>query len=158
MEIPELVPLSKKIQYGKQTIDQSDIDAVLSVLQENKYLTTGPKVTEFENAVKEKLDVKYAVAVNSGTAALHLALMALNLQSTDEVIVTTMSFAASANAIVYCGAKPVFCDIQEDTMNIDPCKLEVLITNNTKAVIVVDFAGQPCDYHKILPIIRAQFS
>ena len=154
MEIPELVPLSKKIQYGKQTIDQSDIDAVLSVLQENKYLTTGPKVTEFENAVKEKLDVKYAVAVNSGTAALHLALMALNLQSTDEVIVTTMSFAASANAIVYCGAKPVFCDIQEDTMNIDPCKLEVLITNNTKAVIVVDFAGQPCDYHKILPIIR----
>jgi dTDP-4-amino-4,6-dideoxygalactose transaminase len=80
--------------------------------------------------------------------------MALNLQSTDEVIVTTMSFAASANAIVYCGAKPVFCDIQEDTMNIDPCKLEALITHNTKAVVVVDFAGQPCDYHQILPITR----
>lgn len=154
LEIPELIPLDKKIQYGKQTIDQSDIDAVLSVMQENKYLTTGPKVTEFENAVKEKINVNYAVAVNSGTAALHLALMALNLQSTDEVIVTTMSFAASANAIVYCGAKPVFCDIQEDTMNIDPSKIESLITTNTKAVIIVDFAGQPCDYHQILPIIR----
>ena len=143
-----------RLQYGKQTIDDDDIKAVLSVLQENKFLTTGPKVTEFENAVKEKINVKYAVAVNSGTAALHLALMALKLKPTDEVIVTTMSFAASANAILYCGAKPVFCDIQEDTMNIDPYKIEKLITPNTKALVIVDFAGQPCDYHEIIPIVK----
>ena len=142
------------LQYGYQTIDESDKQAVLDVLNENKYLTTGPKVTEFEDRVKEYCGAKYACAVNSGTAALHLAVDALNLKSTDEVIVTCLSFVASSNAIVYCGVKPVFCDIEEDTMNIDPDKIEALINENTKAIIVVDFAGQPCDYHKIMPIVK----
>ena len=142
------------LQYGYQTIDESDKQAVLDVLNENKYLTTGPKVTEFEEKVKEYCGAKYACAVNSGTAALHLAVDALNLKSTDEVIVTCLSFVASSNAIVYCGVKPVFCDIEEDTMNIDPDKIEALINENTKAIIVVDFAGQPCDYHKIMPIVK----
>ena len=142
------------LQYGKQTIDESDKQAVLDVLNENKYLTTGPKVTEFENKVKEYCGAKYACAVNSGTAALHLAVDALDLKNTDEVIVTCLSFVASSNAIVYCGVKPVFCDIDEDTMNIDPVKIEALINKNTKAIIAVDFAGQPCDYHKIMPIIK----
>jgi len=148
-------PIRKNIlNYGRQTIDESDKQAVLDVLNENKYLTTGPKVTEFENKVKQYCKVKYACAVNSGTAALHLAVYALNLKSTDEVIVSCLSFVASSNAILYCGAKPVFCDIDPDTMNIDPDKIESLINENTKAVIVVDFAGQPCDYHKIIPIIK----
>ena len=148
-------PVRKKIlNYGKQTIDEDDKKAVLDVLNENKYLTTGPRVTEFENRVKQYCNVKYACAVNSGTAALHLAVHAVNLKNTDEVIVTCLSFVASANCILYCGAKPVFCDIDEDTMNIDPNKIEALITKNTKAIIVVDFAGQPCDYHKIIPIVK----
>lgn len=148
-------PIRKNmLNYGKQTIDEEDKQAVLDVLNENKYLTTGPKVTEFENKVKEYCNVKYACAVNSGTAALHLAVQALNLKQTDEVIVTCLSFVASSNCILYCGAKPVFCDIDENTMNIDPNKIEALITENTKAIIVVDFAGQPCDYHKIVPIIK----
>ena len=145
---------NKKLQYGKQTIDDNDIAAVVEVLKENTYLTTGPRVDEFENKVKELVNVKYAVAVNSGTAALHLALYALNLKSTDEVIVTTMSFTASSNAIVYCGAIPIFCDIEEETMNIDATKIEALINEHTRAVVVVDFAGQPCDYHTILSIIK----
>ena len=86
--------------------------------------------------------------------SLHVAVDSLNLLPTDEVIVTCLSFVASSNAILYCGAKPVFCDIEEDTMNIDPDKIESLITENTKALIVVDFAGQPCDYHKIMPIVK----
>lgn len=142
------------LQYGKQTIDESDKQAVLDVLNENKYLTTGPRVTEFEDKVKEYCGAKYACAVNSGTAALHLAVDALDLKSTDEVIVTCLSFVASSNAIVYCGVKPVFCDIEEDTMNIDPNKIESLINENTKAIIAVDFAGQPFDFHKIKPIAK----
>ena len=148
-------PIRKNmLNYGKQTIDEDDKQTVLDVLNENKYLTTGPRVTEFENKVKQYCNVKYACAVNSGTAALHLAVHALNLKQTDEVIVTCLSFVASSNCILYCGAKPVFCDIDENTMNIDPNKIEALITENTKAIIVVDFAGQPCDYHKIVPIIK----
>lgn len=142
------------LNYGKQTIDESDKQAVLDVLNENKYLTTGPKVTEFENKVKEYCNVKYACVVNSGTAALHLAVHALKLKPIDEIIVSCLSFVASSNAILYCGVKPIFCDIDENTMNIDPNKIEALITKNTKAIIVVDFAGQPCDYHKIIPIVK----
>ena len=148
-------PIRKNVlNYGKQTIDETDKQAVLNVLNENKYLTTGPRVREFEDKVKQYCNVKYACAVNSGTAALHLAVHALNLKESDEIIVSCLSFVASSNAILYCGVKPIFCDIDENTMNIDPNKIEALITKNTKAIIVVDFAGQPCDYHKILPIVK----
>jgi perosamine synthetase len=140
------------LQYGKQTIEQSDKDAIMGVLDENNYLTTGPKVIEFEEKCKEFCSVKYALAVNSGTAALHCATYALNLQKNDEVIVSGISFVASANCIVYCGAIPIFCDIENDTMNIDPNKIEALITNKTKAIICVDFAGQLCNYEKIRKI------
>lgn len=140
------------LNYGFQTIDEDDKQAVLEVLNDNKFLTTGPKVIEFEEKIKDFCGAKYACAVNSGTAALHLAVDSLNLKNTDEVIVTCMSFVASANCIEYCNAKPVFCDIEEDTMNIDIQKIEDLITPNTKAIIAVDFAGQPCDYHKLKQI------
>ena len=110
-------PIRKNIlQYGKQTIDNDDKQAVLDVLNENKYLTTGPRVRDFEDKVKKYCNVKYACAVNSGTAALHLAVHALNLKPTDEIIVSCLSFVASSNAILYCGVKPVFCDIDENTM------------------------------------------
>lgn len=129
-------PIRKNmLNYGKQTIDEEDKQYVLNVLNENKYLTTGPRVTEFENKVKKYCNVKYACAVNSGTAALHLAVHALNLKQTDEVIVTCLSFVASSNCILYCGAKPVFCDIDENTLNIDPNKIEALITENTKDLV-----------------------
>jgi perosamine synthetase len=141
-----------KLQYGKQTIDESDKQAVRDVLDENTYLTTGPRVVDFEKKVCEFVNAKYGVAVNSGTSALHLAVDALNLSKTDEVIVTCMSFVASSNAIVYCGVKPVFCDINTDTMNIDTTKIEFLINQNTKAILTVDFTGQTCDYNEIRKI------
>ena len=146
-------PYRKNIlQYGKQTISESDKQAVLDVLNENTFLTTGPRVELFENKIKTFVNAEYAVAVNSGTAALHMALNCLNLKSSDEVIVACLSFIASSNAIVYCNAKPIFCDIEENTLNIDPDKIESLITQNTKAVITVDFAGQTCNYDKIKSI------
>ena len=143
---------SKKLQYGKQTIDESDKQAVMQVLEENAYLTTGPRVVEFEEKVCEFVNTKYGVAVNSGTSALHLALDALNLSNCDEVIVTCISFVASSNAIVYCGAKPVFCDVDPNTMNIDVSKIEPLVNENTRAIVAVDFTGQPCDYQEIRKI------
>ena len=143
-----------KLFYGKQTIDESDKQVVMDVLNENKYLTTGPKVSEFEDCIKKYCNVDYACAVNSGTAALHLAVHALNLNKNDEIIVPCMSFVASSNAILYCGGKPVFCDIEEDTMNIDSEKIEPLINESTKAILIVDFAGQPCNYHKIKEICK----
>ena len=139
----------KMLQYGKQTINQEDKDAVLAVLEENTFLTTGPKVSEFENKCKEYCGADYALAVNSGTAALHCAVAALQLEKNDEVIVSGISFVASANCVVYCGGKPVFCDVEEDTLNIDALKIEKLITRRTKAIIAVDFAGQLCDYAAI---------
>ena len=140
------------LQYGKQTIDESDKQAVMEVLNENTYLTTGPRVNKFEEEVCEFVGVKYGVAVNSGTAALHCALSCLNLQSDDEIIVSCLSFVASANAILYCGAKPVFCDIEESTMNIDANKIEELITDKTRGIVFVDFVGQPCDFHRLKEI------
>ena len=142
------------LQYGKQTINQSDKDAVLNVLDENTLLTTGPKVVEFENKCKEYCGAEYALAVNSGTAALHCAIAALELSSTDEVIVSGISFVASANCVIYCNAIPIFCDIEEDTMNIDPNKIEELITDKTRAIIAVDFAGQLCDYDKLKQLCK----
>ena len=140
------------LQYGKQTIDETDKEAVMQVLDENKFLTTGPRVNKFEEEVCEFVGAKYGVAVNSGTAALHCALSCLNLQSEDEIIVSCLSFVASANAILYCGAKPVFCDIEESTMNIDVDKIEGLITEKTRGIVFVDFAGQPCDFHRLKEI------
>lgn len=137
------------IQYGRQTIDDSDIEAVSNVLKENKFLTTGPKVAEFEQAVCNMIKVKYAFAVNSGTAALHLATRAIRLSPGDEVIVPAITFAATANCVLYENATPVFCDVDPGTLNIDPAKVIQLITPRTRAIIMVDYAGQPADYHEL---------
>lgn len=140
------------IPYGRQTIEQSDIDAVVDVLKNSDFLTTGPKVQELEDNVCQLLDVKYAIAVNSGTAALHCATYAINIQPGDEVIVPAISFVATANCVRYQGGTPIFCDLDPQTLNIDPTKIPDLITPKTKAIIAVDYAGQPCDYNALAKI------
>lgn len=141
------------IPYGRQCIEQDDIDAVMEVLQSD-YLTTGPKVAEFEHAVADYTGAKHAVAVANGTAALHIACMAAGIGPGDEVITTPITFAASANCVLYCGAKPVFADIKADTYNIDPEQIEKKITKNTKAIIPVHFTGQPCEMDEITRIAK----
>ncbi len=130
-----------KIFYGRQWIDESDIEAVSAVLR-GELITCGPKVEELEIKLCEYTKAKYAVAVNSGTSALHCACMAAGIGQGDEVITTPLTFAASSNCAIYCGATPVFADVDMDTYNIDPASIEKLITNKTKAVIAVDFTGQ----------------
>lgn len=137
------------IPYGKQTLEQSDINAVLKVLEENEMLTTGKYVPEFENKICEYTGAKYGVAVNSGTAALHLATYAIDIQHEDEVIVPAISFVASANCVLYQRGKPVFCDIDPNTLCIDVTKIEALITEKTKAIVFVDMCGHPCDFDEI---------
>ena len=132
------------IPYGRQTVDDDDIAAVTEVLKSD-WITTGPKVPEFENALKEYTGSAHAVAVNSGTSALDIAVQALDLPRGSEVITTPLTFAATANAILYNGLNPVFADIEPDTRNIDPEKVREKITGKTKAIIPVDFAGHPCD-------------
>jgi len=140
------------IPYGKQTIEQSDIDAVLKVLNENELLTTGKYVPEFEGKVCEYVGAKHGLAVNSGTAALHLATFALDIQENDEVIVPAISFVASANCVLYQRGKPVFCDVDSQTMCIDCNKIKPLITSRTKAIVFVDMCGQPCQFDEIKAI------
>ena len=138
------------IPYGKQSIDELDIKSVIDVLKSD-WLTTGPNVNKFEEALSAFIECKDTVAVSNGTAALHCAVLAAGIGRDDEVLVTPMTFVASANAILYTGAKPVFVDVEEDTLLIDANKIEEKISNKTKAIISVDYAGQPCDY----PAIRA---
>lgn len=133
------------IPYGRQWISEEDIEAVVEVLRSD-WLTTGPNVAEFETAFAAFVGVEEAVAVSNGTAALHAAMHAMNIQSGDEVIVPTMTFAASANCAVFQGATPIFADVDPETLLLDPAAVEAKITPRTKAVIAVDYAGQPCDY------------
>lgn len=136
------------IPYGKQTIDEDDIQAVCEVLRSD-YLTTGPKIAEFEEIVADYVGAKYAVAVSNGTAALHVACLAAGIGEGDEVITTPITFAASANCVLYCGGTPVFADINSKTYNIDPEDIKCKITSKTKAIIPVHITGQPCDLDAI---------
>jgi len=133
------------IPYGRQSVDQNDIDAVTEVLRSD-WLTTGPRVTEFERALADFVGAAYAVAVSSGTAALHCAMHAVGIAPGVEVIVPPITFAATANCVLYQGGTPVFTDVDSGTLLIDPLQVEKKITPRTKAVIAVDYAGQPCDY------------
>lgn len=141
------------IPYGKQYIDDEDIEAVREVLQ-SPYLTTGPKVKEFEKKLCELTGTKYAVAISNGTSALHAACYVAGISNGDEVITTPITFAASANCILYCGGVPVFADIDPDTWNIDPQDIERMITEKTKAVIAVDFTGQAVKLEEIKEICK----
>lgn len=138
-----------KIFYGHQYIDDEDIQAVVDVLKSD-YLTCGPKIQEAEDKLCEVTGAKYAVLCSNGTAALHIACLAAGVTAGDEVITTPITFAASANCALYCGAKPVFADINEETYNIDPSCVEALTTEKTKAVVAVDFTGQSVELDRLL--------
>lgn len=140
-----------KIYYGKQWIDENDIYAVDEVLRSD-YVTCGPKTQELERSLEQYTGAGHAVAVSNGTAALHCACMAAGIGAGDEVITTPLTFAASANCALYCGAKPVFADVEEDTYNIDPKSIEDKITDKTKAVVAVDFTGQAVKHREIREI------
>ena len=141
------------LQYGKQWIDEDDIKAVTECLN-GDYLTTGPYIQNFEKQFAEVVGAKYAVAVSNGTAALHIACLAAGIGAGDEVITSPITFAASANCALYCGAKPVFADIDAETYQISPESIEQNITSKTKAIIPVHFAGISCDMDKILAIAK----
>ena len=141
------------IPYGKQTIDQDDIQAVVDVLKSD-FLTTGPKIAEFEQTVADYVGAKYAVAISNGTSALHAACFAAGIGPGDEVITTPLTFAASANCVLYCGGTLVFADVDPKTYNIDPEDIRRKITDRTKAIIAVHLAGQPCDMDAIHSIAR----
>jgi len=133
------------LPYGRQEIGDADIKAVVEALSSD-WLTTGPRVALFENAFAQFCGAAHGVAVNSGTAALHAAMRALNIAKGDEVIVPALTFAASANAAVYEGATPVFADVEPDTLLIDHDRVSGLITPRTRAIVAVDYGGQPADY------------
>ena len=145
MELPAILggkPVrDEKIYYGRQWISDEDIEAVKNVLA-GPYITCGPKVREAEERLASYTGAKHAVVVNSGTSALHCACIAAGIGEGDEVITTPLTFAASANCVLYCGGKPVFADVDPETYNIDPASIRAHITDKTKAVIAVDFTGQ----------------
>lgn len=142
---------SSMLPYGRQEITDADIAAVTEVLR-SAWLTTGPNVARFEEACAARVGASHAIAVNNGTAALHAAMHALSIGPGDEVIVPAMTFAASANCVVYQGGTPVFADVDPDTLLVDPASIEARLTPRTKAIVAVDYAGQPCDYAALLPL------
>lgn len=141
----------KYLSYGRQLIDDDDIEKVIEVLK-GDYLTTGPYVKEFEEKVANYVGTKYAVAVSNGTAALHMACYAAGIKEGDEVLVSSITFAASSNCVLYCGGTPVFVDIDPKTYNIDIEDIKRKITEKTKAIIAVDFTGQSVEIDKIMEI------
>lgn len=143
--------MNRVIPYSRQAIDEDDIKAVVDVLRSN-FLTQGPKVKEFETALAAYCDTGHAVAFSSGTAALHAAYFAAGIGRGDEIITTPITFAATANAALYLGARPVFVDVEPDTGNINPGLIEKAITEKTRAIVPVHYAGHPADLdpiHKI---------
>ena len=143
----------KKIPYSHQWIDNKDIKEVVKVLKSD-WLTQGPKVEEFEKAIAKYCNAKYGVAFSSGTSALYAAYKTAGIKEGDEVVTTPLTFVATSNMISVLGAKPVFVDVEQDTLNINPELIERLITSRTKAIATVDFAGVSCDYDKILKIAK----
>ncbi|MFS0674449.1 UDP-4-amino-4,6-dideoxy-N-acetyl-beta-L-altrosamine transaminase [Ornithinibacillus sp. 179-J 7C1 HS] len=141
------------LPYGSQWVDESDMQAVIHVLK-GDWLTTGPHITAFERKVAGYVGTNYAVAFSNGTAALHAACFAAGITSGDEVLTTPITFAATANCILYCGAKPVFVDIDPETYLISPEQLTTKINHKTKAIIPVDYTGNPVDYQEIMRIAK----
>ncbi|MFQ5685296.1 MAG: UDP-4-amino-4,6-dideoxy-N-acetyl-beta-L-altrosamine transaminase [Candidatus Scalindua sp.] len=142
-----------EIPYGTQLINNNDVKAVVDALY-SPLIAQGPRVERFEKSLAEKCDAEYAVVVNSGTSALHIACLAAGVKRGDEVITSPNTFVASANCTIYCGGKPVFADIDKRTYNISPSEIEKRITQNTKAIIPVHFAGQSCDMESISQIVK----
>jgi UDP-4-amino-4,6-dideoxy-N-acetyl-beta-L-altrosamine transaminase len=145
----------RMLPYGRPEVGEADIQAVVDVLR-GDWLTNGPTVPRFEEAFAEVVGAKCAVAFSSGTAALHGAVFAAGIESGDEVITSPLTFLASANCILYCGATPVFADIHPDTLNLDPKSVEAKASSRTTAILPVHFAGLPCDMEAIHAIARSR--
>ena len=143
----------KVIPYGHQYIDKDDLREISGVLK-SEWITQGPKIAEFEKALCDYSGTRYAVVVSSGTAALHIAALAAGIKRGDEVITSPITFLASANCVLYSGGKPVFADVQKETINIDPVKILEKITKRTKAIIPVHFAGQPAEMEEICKLAK----
>jgi perosamine synthetase len=141
------------LPYGRQSLDDDDIQAVVEVLKSD-WLTTGPKVAEFESAVAEWVGAKFAVSFSSGTAALHGAAFAAELGPGSEAITSPLTFCASANCVLYQGATPVFADVSDDTLNIAPGEVSKKLSSRTKAIIAVDYAGHPAALDELRQIAR----
>jgi dTDP-4-amino-4,6-dideoxygalactose transaminase len=139
--------------FGSPLIEQEEINEVIASLKSG-WLGTGPKVKKFEEMFKEYMNSRFAIALNSCTAALHLSMLSIGIKSNDEVIVPTMTFAATANAVIHAGGIPIFSDCEKDTMNIDPLDIERKITPRTKAIIPVHFGGRPCDMDALADIAK----
>ncbi len=144
---------STLLPYGRQSVDDRDIAAVVRTLRSD-WLTTGPTVVDFEQAFAETVGARHAVAVSSGTAALHAAMFAVGVGPDDEVVVPAMTFAASASCVLYQGGTPVFADVDPATLLIDPGSAEALIGERTRAIVAVDYAGQPCEYETLRSIAK----
>ena len=142
------------IPYARPSITDAELAEVEACLRSG-WLSTGPRAARFEEALATRLGVKHVLAANTGTAALHLAVLAAGIGPGDEVITTPMTWVATANVILHAGAKPVFVDIEPGTLNIDPAKVEAALTDRTRALLPVHFAGQPCDEDALLSIARA---
>src|SRR4029453_12056102 len=141
------------LPYAHQTIEPDDVAAVGEALTAD-WITQGPMVARFERALAERVGVKHAIAVANGTAALHAACWAAGLGPGDEAITTPLTFAATANAVVYQGAQPVFADIDGSTLNIAVAAVKRGATARTRAILPVDFAGLPCEYERLVPLAR----
>ncbi len=142
------------IPYGRHVIEADDLAAVTEVLR-GDWLTTGPAVARFEEGFAEYVGARHAVAVSNGTAALHLAMLAIGIKPGDEVIVPALTFAASANCVRYAGGTVVFADVRDDTLTVDPAHVASLITSRTKAIVAVDYAGLPADLEPLLELCQA---
>jgi len=140
------------IPYGRHSISEDDIDEVCKVLRTDN-ITQGPTIPRFEKELANCCDAKFAVAVNSGTSALHIACLALGIKPGVEVITSSITFVASSNCVIFCGATPIFADIDPKTYNITPLEIEKKITEQTKLVIAVHFAGQSCDMEGIASVV-----
>src|SRR5436309_2917107 len=136
--------MEMRIPLSAPEVTEADIEAVVSVLRTPR-LSVGPRMVEFEESMAEAAGVPYGIAVSSGTAGLHLCLLALGIGEGDEVILPSFTFIAAGNAVLYRRATPVFADIDPTTLNLDPCRLEKLITPRTRAIIVVHTFGYPAD-------------
>ena len=145
------MPRTTRLGFQPPAVDEEEISAVAETLRSG-WLTTGPKAVELERRAAELLDAEHVLAVSSGTAAMHLALVALGVGPGDEVITTPITWPATANVVVHTGATPVFADVRDSDLNIDPDRVAELVGERTKAILPVDLAGQPCDLDPLLAL------
>src|SRR6202158_5590671 len=141
----------KLLPYGRQSIDDADIQAVVEVLKSD-WLTTGPKIAEFEERFAARVGARHAVSFSSGTAALHGAVFAAGLGPGDEAVTTPMTFCATANCVLYQRARPVFADVCGDTLNLDPAEAEGKVSGRTKAILPVDYSGHAADLDALMDL------